>query len=50
MPFVLPPALAKTFARWFTQAQSDLQDVSLGTVYQYSEISHSKKLCPLILT
>ncbi|KAG2173973.1 hypothetical protein INT44_000087 [Umbelopsis vinacea] len=32
MPFILPPALAKTFARWFTQAQSDLQDVSLETI------------------
>jgi hypothetical protein len=30
MPIVLPKGLAKTFARWFTQAQSDLQDVSLG--------------------
>lgn len=29
---VLPKGLAKTFARWFTQAQSDLQDVHLGTV------------------
>lgn len=37
MPFILPPALAKTFARWFTQAQSDLQDVSLGTVYHHRE-------------
>ncbi|KAH8555972.1 hypothetical protein BGW37DRAFT_554124 [Umbelopsis sp. PMI_123] len=32
MPFLLPPTLAKTFARWFTQAQSDLQDVSLDTI------------------
>ncbi|CAM0136180.1 unnamed protein product [Umbelopsis sp. WA50703] len=38
MPIVLPKGLAKTFARWFTQAQSDLQDVSLDNLIQFPSI------------